>query len=338
MGSQQSTLGNWWQTLKEDKTLMYGPQVAFYLSKGNKTVLVFGEEHNRLPECGKNQKSFTDLFKNLISGVNCDNIDVILELADEIYTKKSKDEIKDYIGRLLEVNKIHDLLTTYLDDYKGSKDCRIRLRYSNPSKLNSNVYRYIERLRKNLLVTPDFVFGIQSSFPDLLDISKRIVRLYCELLGDRCDKIIYGTIIDKVFNAYETQALKRLNQLSSRSSVQETQEVLAEFYSIALHLMDTLTIILILHSEQNSILVYQGTMHSIHIVAHLLGLGYKLEDIGLSESLHCVQFTDKITLREGLKSVEDEMERTARSLNESVDPKVSNNLPIIRKYVEDLGM
>lgn len=138
---KSSLIGGWWYTMKNKKTLIFGPQLGFNIrSPEGKTVLIFGEnhKHQNISECGPNQKLFVDLYEDMLQQPKCESMQVILEISEEYKKLMNKTSID------LQGNRIFTMLKKYFLDYHRNDNCRIILQFANP--YNSNV-----RLLKDLL-------------------------------------------------------------------------------------------------------------------------------------------------------------------------------------------
>jgi hypothetical protein len=327
MGHTISTLDNWWSNCESSKLLIEGPQVAFNLKRGDKTILLFGECHKTVDRKCSNtdaEQPFIELFNSLIAQENCINTDIIIEVTNS-HLEYIKNAFIDYNDRIA---KLDMLAFSYYNKYLFTEQCKIELLWANPSKLNiisSKIKTCYENLtllssedEKNKCKTQirnnTFVmFEILKSFINKTDV---IHTLLYFIIDNRDKSILFNfyfkslyEIINKFINKFE-----HLQDNYDINNVEIMKELTVIVYQLSLDMIDLCTIIRILAGKSNDIIVYEGTIHIFAIVSYLMKFAdYKLtgvshtiidtSNINEGNEIHCMYLTNDI--KKGLQSIKN---------------------------------
>ena len=316
------TLPKWWNFLTKKNILINGPQIAFYLKKDEKNIMLFGENHTTVnTNCGEDQKLFVDLFNSLIKRQNCKQTDIILEMTDENYKYLTNKKIDSQ-------SKLVVLANNYINNYPVLDTCKINLYFGNPSRLNTIVVNIIKCINKILDKTcikseieqcKNYIYKNISFVIDDIDYfySKiHITHTFIQKCGEKEKLNLDEQYLIKIYKNIKNiqENIKEIEYyLENDTKLNELFDFMNEIYNVSLDIINIFTIIQILNSN-NEILVYEGTLHILSIVTYLLEYeNYVL--IGISNTvndeskinngllLHCMYLT--YNLSDGIESIKN---------------------------------
>ncbi len=294
MGTNYSMLSysllGWWTKLRHNETLIYGPQIAFNLrSPQGQTVLLFGENHTyeNLPKCGPDEKTFTQLFSDLIDEQKCEELQIILELS-----QWTKEQAKSSNIIYSQSNRIVELMKRYYEEYIPKESCKITLQFANPDRSNSKLVSHIRNIQNtsdiSSLINNEYYMSIlkEELITSFNPFRKNMSNMMIKLPNDTV-KILKETLVDKLLKEI-TDLESELNNITEDNILLLTQKA----YFIVLRTIDVYGIIMVLSTNINTI-VYMGVLHSSYIISYLvINFGYILFDMASPISDHCIKIDD----------------------------------------------
>lgn len=287
--SKPNTLNNWWNRMRNEKILMNGPQIAFKLSKDNQTILLFGEHHKNSKECGTNEQFFLDLVGELSNSKKCDNISVILELEN---SGRGASRIIQIYNMIQRINNPQCIVSSFPANIMDINLRAVQLlnlkKYSDIELINEyeNARQYLSNALDTIVYNNSIIHG---------------TALYKSLSVDA------HNIINPFMNSIQQRAKLCSHDLHSihiKMPIEKLRESVICAFDVGRELIDLYTLIIILNKLDN-IIVYEGSLHIIFIVAFLMkNANYELDDVAVMKEDNCISF-DYRNITDGLKSIKE---------------------------------
>lgn len=326
MGNKQSSLlgslAGWWYTMQYNETIIFGPQLGFNIrSPEGKTILIFGEDHryNDIKECDTEQKSFVNLYEEMLLQPKCESMQVILEISEDY---------KKAINTNIQGNRIFTMLKRYYQSYKHNSDCRILLQFANLDSSNILLLRNLQTIKKSvdknsLINNTDFIERLYLDIRNMCRLFDRNIINFN--IPEKQDKILNDTLIEPLNND-----IISLTDKLEKLTLDNIEDMVTKAYYISLRIMDVYAISSILANNLNSV-VYMGLLHSTFIVSYLVThFNYHLLDAANPISDHCIKIDN-----ESFDNVYAKIKRLIESKDTTAKEYLIKNFENIEKKIND---
>jgi hypothetical protein len=338
-----SSLDKWWEGLEENNVLMSGPQLAFKLTNGRKTVLVFGENHVSNSKCGKNQRLFTDLLSQFFESDECKNTVGVLECYRDY---EDPNKIPSTLNSKYRINCI---IKDYHEKYSRTGDCTITLNCFNPDKFNLSMLNCMRDVNKDIREFIRYKLLIEhvlDVYCSELKFKKFLMERIAPEHSEMFDRIIPKSHYKKCGKLFKSIQTIKDGHLIPKYK-EHLGKILMKVYKFSLEVMDLYAIFLMLITkEDDDILFYGGTLHAqnvINILTH--NFGYTITNIGKLISRgkkhefveNCIRFTKTTNLSDRLGDVLDYYSKSDKYFEmysgfKDIIQSTDNHKTVLKKY------
>lgn len=289
MGNQiVSPLVSWWIKYKYQNATVKGPNMGFLLKKNNKYVVVFGEHHKSDLKCSDDEIGVINIFNSLLNSHENKELNILLELAKNtnVNIDKRMTKLLDaWMSKCRDKNCKLEMYKTNLHDLNTMSLTRINYKFGKDNLLN--IKKDIQAILKDICQKTDLLHAF-FKHSTISDEDRKILE------NRSCIKDIYSMS----FNCY-----KELEKLNENSDENIIRDKLHCAYDIGLFLIDFYTLLLIL-SDQKDVIVYEGSFHSVYVVAYLvLFHDYELIDTTSITGINCILFNNNMNIKQDLEKI-----------------------------------
>jgi hypothetical protein len=322
-------IDNWWHELKQNNTLINGPQLGIFLKKDDATVLIFGESHSSTLRCGDGEQFFTNLFDRAIRSPKCDDVDVILELGQNSLSRV------DQLGNA----RLPTLLRNWRDNYPRSLLCKIKIHYGNRTGLHQRALELMTKGNDNkyLIENQIQIGNLETTINMLRDQLIMFTQGYDVIqdssefrnLTDSIKQQLTETFLRDMYAMCNENNIY-LQRITAHTSINSIIKIINTTYNIGLKMIDFYAIVMVLSGPKN-ILIYEGVIHTVYIAAYLTKIfNFKIVDVAEATKINCMQFKSHTTKDDIIKNLQSIITVN----NNANDNHIKNNVDILIENLE----
>ena len=259
------------------ETVLIGPHTTYFTTKGKKTILLIGDNHEqifnpeykekaKLANLGNNIYSYIDFFKNFKTEERNElNTLVLLESRIDLYfnySESSHDINDDVWNKRIKEEPSIDVLEDFLHIHPGINVVPVDIRFYGNYEFLHNIR--FEDLYK-LLFDDDTLYcfeTIEECDMELLQTSMLKQEDY-EILN------IFKRVFENIDKSYIEKIKKFFIKRFIKGFIHDIHSFMIEIYTIG----NILTL-----DEQDGTIVIMGALHIETILAFLIDIGYNTED------------------------------------------------------------